>query len=141
MSNLVGCTDSYVAPDGPPHYLPEVIDDEWLPLPFGAPGPAVDAASHRHKHTCLAKRMHGMNRSSSTMSAPSERRRHDKQQKTHEARKDLCCFCLIAAFCSPRNCPCAKAGQPCQRCDSGECNHCTNMVAVHNQAIQIKNTR
>jgi hypothetical protein len=141
MSNLVGCTNSYIAPDGPPQHPLEVNDDEWLPLPSGAPGPAADAASCHHEHTCLAKRTHGVNHSSSATSAPSERRRHDKRQKTHEAREDLCCFCLIAASCSSCNCPCAKAGRPCQRSDPGECNRCTNTVAVHNRAIRIKNAR
>ncbi len=44
MSNLVGCTNSYIAPDGPPQHPPEFIDDEWLLMPFGALGPAADAA-------------------------------------------------------------------------------------------------
>jgi hypothetical protein len=82
-----------------------------------------------------------VNRSLSATSAPSKRRRHDKQQKMHEACEDLCCFCLIATSCSSRNCLCAKAGWPCRHCNPGECNRCTNTVAIHNRAIQIKNAR
>jgi hypothetical protein len=78
MSNLVVCTDSFVALDGPPQHPPEVFDNERLPLPSGAPGTAVDAASCRHEHTRLLKRTLSVNRSSSVPSAPSERCRHNK---------------------------------------------------------------
>jgi hypothetical protein len=141
MSNLVGRTNSYASPDGPPQHPPEVIDDERLPLPSGAPGPAADAASCRQEHTLLAKRMLGASRSLSALSAPPERRRNNKRQKTTKAREDLCCFCSIAASCSSRNCLCAKAGRPCQCCDPGTCDRCTNTVAAHNQAIRTENTR
>ena len=141
MSNLIGCTDSYIAPDGPPQHPPEANDDEWLPLPSGAPRPAADAASCRHEHTCFAKSTHGVNCSLSATSAPSKKHRHDKRQKVHEACNDLCCFCLIATSCSSRNCPCAKAGRPCRFCNFGESNCCKNTVAVHNRLIRIKNAR
>jgi hypothetical protein len=81
MSNLVGGTNSYLAPDGPPQHPLEVIDDKWLPLLSGAPGPAADAASRRQEHTLLAKRMLGVSRSSSASSAPPERRQNNKRQK------------------------------------------------------------
>jgi hypothetical protein len=69
-----------------------------------------------------------------------ERRRNNKRHKTNKAREDLCCFCLIAASCSSRNSPSAKAGWPCQCCNPGMCNQCTDTVAAHNQAIQTENT-
>jgi hypothetical protein len=114
MSNLVGRTNSYIAPDGSPQYPPEVIDNERLPLPSGAPGLGADAASRRQKYTLLVKRTLGVSRSSSASSTAPERCRNDKRQKTSKAHKDLCWLCLIAASCSLRNYPCAKAGQPCQ---------------------------
>jgi hypothetical protein len=135
MSNLVGCTNSYAAPDGPPQHKPEVIDDERLPLPSGAPGPSADAASRGQEHTLLAKRMLSVSQSLSASGAPPERRRNNKRQKTTKACEDLCCFCLIAASRSSHNCPCAKAGRPCQCCNSRTCNQCTNTVATHNWAI------
>jgi hypothetical protein len=69
MSNLIGRTNAYVAPDGPPQHPPEAIDDEWLPLLSGAPRLASDAASCRQEHTLLAKRMLGVSRSLSMSSA------------------------------------------------------------------------
>jgi hypothetical protein len=78
MSNPVGCTNSFVALDGLPQHLPEVINNELLPLLSGAPGPAADTASCCQEHTTLIKRMLGVSRSSYASSAPSKRRRHDK---------------------------------------------------------------
>jgi hypothetical protein len=141
MLNLVVRTNSYVAPDGPPQHPLEVIDDEGLRLPSSAPGPAADVASRCQEHTILAKRTLGVSHSSSASSAPPERHRNNKRQKTTKARKDLCCFCLIAASCSSRNCLCAKAGRPCQCCDPGTYGQCTNTVTAHNQAIRAENTR
>jgi hypothetical protein len=143
ISNLIGCTNSYVDPDGPPQHLElekEVIDNERLP-PSGAPGPTADTAGHRQEHTLVAKRMLGASCSLFALSAPSKRRRHGKQQKMHRVCEDLCCFCLIAATCSLHNCPCAKAGRPCRCCDPGVCNRCTNTVADHNRAIHVENAR
>jgi hypothetical protein len=141
MPNLIGCTNSYAAPDGPPQHPPEVIDDERLPLPSGAPGPAADAASRCQELTLLAKRLLVVSRSLSASSAPPKRHWNDKRQKTTKARKDLCCFCLIAASCSSCNCPCTKAGWICQCCNPRVCDRCTNTVASHIQAIQTENTR
>jgi hypothetical protein len=135
ISNLVLRTNSYVAPDGPLQYPLEVIDNERLPLLSGASGRAAVAVGRCQEHTLFVKRVLGVNRSSSALSAPPKRRRNDKRQKTSKAREDLCCFCLIAASCPLRNCPCAKAERPCQCCDPGRCNQCTNMVAAHNWAI------
>ncbi len=116
-------------------------DNERLWLLSCTPGPAADTASRHQEHTTLVKRTLGVSRSSSASSTPPERHRHNKQQKTHKARKDLCCFCSIASTCSLRNCPCTKAGRPCPCCSPGVSNRCTNTVAAHNRAICIENTR
>jgi hypothetical protein len=40
--------------------------------------------------------------------------------------------------CSERNCPCAKARQPCRNCDSSH-GQCANMVPAHNAVIRDAN--
>jgi hypothetical protein len=55
MSNLVGRTNSYVVLDCTPQHPPKVIDNERLPLPSGASGPAADAVGCRQEHTLFCE--------------------------------------------------------------------------------------
>ena len=114
-------------------------DDERLPLPPSAPGPATDVASRRQQHTIGVVRTLDDSCSPSASTATLSRSRNDKRQKTAEAREDLCCFCSQLASCSSRTCSCAKAGRPCRCCDPGTCGRCSNMVEAHNRVIRGEN--
>lgn len=79
MWNLVGCTNSYVDPDGTPPHPPEANDNERLLQPCAA---NAATASRRQEHTLHVKRTLGDSRSTSVSKAPPVRRRFDKLQTT-----------------------------------------------------------
>jgi hypothetical protein len=109
-----------------------IHSDDWRhpPVAFNF---AADAASC-HSHTKCITTMPATappRWSSSTASCATADR---KQQKTASTCKDPCFSCLILPTCFERNCPCAKARQPCQNYNSSR-GQCTNMVAAHNAGI------
>jgi hypothetical protein len=142
----VGGTSSYGTPED--FFTQESSSEfnfyEWLPPRHGAPFTpvAMDAASRRpSKATLLVKQPICISQSLSVTIATPAKGGGRKRRKTEVVRQGLCCFCVVGATCSSRNCSCAKAGRPCQSCDLGECGRCSNMAEALNRVICLENTR